>query len=129
MNNNPKYVSKSARESLIEKLGLPEPDEFCQDWHYIVADSSRIDEFLEFYEKNLLNIEEKFALMVIIVGSFNDYLSENDFSLMIWNRIKNLLEEDKQIHVNTILYWSLEGENLEDCFPITRYLRDIEVSI
>ncbi|OMF94297.1 hypothetical protein BK147_16960 [Paenibacillus sp. FSL R7-0337] len=67
--------------------------------------------------------------MVIIVGSFNDYLSENDFSLMIWNRIKNLLEEDKQIHVNTILYWSLEGENLEDCFPITRYLRDIEVSI
>ncbi|MFP4978674.1 hypothetical protein ACE6ED_24930 [Paenibacillus sp. CN-4] len=128
MNYNPKCVSKSARESLIEKLGLPEPDEFCQDWEYIVADPSRIDEFLDFYENNLLNIEESFALMVIIVASFNDYLSENDFSFMLWNRIKNLLEEDKQIHVNTIVYWSLEGEDLEDCFPITRFMRNIEVS-
>ncbi|CAH1228458.1 MULTISPECIES: hypothetical protein [Paenibacillus] len=129
MENSPKYITKSARESLIEKLGLPEPDEFCQDWHYIVADTSRIEEFLAFYDNNLLNIEEKFALMVIIVASYNDYLSENEFSPLIWKRIKNLLEEDRQVHVNTILYWSLEGEDLEDCFAITRFMREIEANI
>ncbi|WP_334077621.1 hypothetical protein [Paenibacillus sanfengchensis] len=128
MENSPRYVCKSARESLIEKLGLPEPDEFCQDWEYVVANSSRLEEFLAFYGKGSLNSEEKFALMVIIVSSFNDHLSEYDFDIVIWNRIRHLLEEDMQIHVNTILYWSLEGEDLEDCFPITRYMREIEIS-
>ncbi|PUA36640.1 hypothetical protein C8Z91_25005 [Paenibacillus elgii] len=127
MKNNQKYVTKSARDSLIEKLGLSEPDEFCQDWEYIVANTSRIEEFLAFYENTLLNIEEKFALMVIIITSFNDYLNENNFSPLIWNRIKNLLEKDEEIHANTILYWSLEDEDLEDCFTVTPYMREIEV--
>jgi len=127
MNNNLKYVTKSARESLIQKLGLPEPDEFCQDWEYIVANASRVEEFLAFYENTPLNIEEKFALMVIIIASFDDYLNESNFCRTIWNRIKNLLEKDKQIHVNTILYWSLEDEDLEECFTVTRYMREIKV--
>ncbi|GLI04680.1 hypothetical protein YDYSG_07100 [Paenibacillus tyrfis] len=127
MKNNPKYVTKSARDFLIEKLGLPEPDEFCQDWEYIVANASRIEEFLAFYENTLLNIEGKFALMVIIIASFNDYLNEKNFSPLIWNRIKNFLEKDDKTHMNTILYWSLGDEDLENCFAVTRYMREIKV--
>lgn len=128
-NNAPKYVTKAARESLIARLGLPEPDEYCQDWEYLVADSSRIEEFLEYYERNHLNIEEKFALMVIIVASFDDSLSENDFRPTIWSRIRKNLEEDIQIHTNIILYWSLEGETLEDCFAITGYMREVYAAL
>lgn len=129
MTNTPKYVTKAARESLIAQLGLPEPDDFCQDWEYLVADPMRIDEFLEFYENHILDIEEKFALMVIIIASFDDSLSENDFRPIIWSRIRKHLEEDSQIHLNTILYWSLEGEALEDCFPITGYMREVYAAI
>ena len=59
-------VTKKAIDSLIIKLNLPKKDEFSQDWEYEVSDSERLQEFIEFYQKNELTKDEKFTLMIII---------------------------------------------------------------
>ncbi|MDQ0888777.1 hypothetical protein QFZ81_003865 [Paenibacillus sp. V4I9] len=123
MENYPKYVTREAIENLVEKLSLPKPGSFTQDWEYEVADDTRIDEFLSFYESSSLNEEEKFALMIIIIGSLNDAIEKGDVDESILRKAKELLLKDISIHTNTILYWSLENEDLEDCFAITPFIR------
>ncbi|MGA3599133.1 hypothetical protein [Lysinibacillus agricola] len=75
-NKYPKYVTKRAIEGLVKKIKLPAPDEFSQDWEYEVSDSSKVGEFLYAYKNIELNKEEKFALMMIIIASYNDAILE-----------------------------------------------------
>ncbi|MOA58573.1 hypothetical protein D3C78_1829920 [compost metagenome] len=64
-----------------------------------MSDSSRITEFLYAYENIELNIDEKFALMIIIISSFNDA---------------------------TIYYWSmLDEDDLENSHAVTSFMREI----
>lgn len=121
----PKYVTRDAMYSLVEKLDLPEPDEFSQDWEYVVADTSRINEFLLFYENGSLKSAEKFALMIIIVSSFNDLMSEKGMEFAVWDQMKGKLVRDNEIHMNTILYWSSLEEELEDAWEIATYMREV----
>ncbi|BFT70082.1 hypothetical protein [Paenibacillus sp. P36] len=129
MDNYPKYVTREAIESLVKKLSLPKLEPFTQDWEYEVADDTRIDEFLSCYESLTLNEEEKFALMIVIIGSLNDAIEKEDVSDSIMRKAKELLLKDIAIHTNTILYWSLESEDLEDCFAITPFIRCVKESI
>ncbi len=123
---NPRYVTKKAINSLVEKLDLPSPDEYEQDWEYVVANTERIDEFIDFYKNNSLSNEEKFALMIIIISSYNDLLEKERNIRTQWDRINYYLLEDYDIHLNTILYWSLpETGDIEDCFAITPYMRKL----
>lgn len=126
MENYPKYVTGEAIESLVKKLSLPKPGPFTQDWEYEVVDDTRINEFLSFYESSSLNEEEKFALMIIIIGSLNDATVTGDVDESILRKAKELLLKDIAIHTNTILYWSLENEDLEDCFAITPFIRCVK---
>jgi hypothetical protein len=124
-NNYPMYVTRNVVYSLAEKLHLPEPGEFTQDWEYEVADSSRVDEFVSFYENGQLDGDEKFALMIIVISSFNDLLKEKGMEVTIWERIKRNLVMNRHIHMNTILYWSdIEGE-LEDSWEIAPNMREV----
>ncbi|WP_379359863.1 MULTISPECIES: hypothetical protein [unclassified Paenibacillus] len=124
-NNYPKYVTREVMYKLAEKLNLPEPDEYSQDWEYEVADTSRINEFLFSYENLILKCEEKFALMIVIISSFNDLLSEKGMEFTVWEQIKRNLVSDIEIHMNTILYWSRVEEELEDSWHITPYMREV----
>lgn len=126
MDNKPKYVTEEAISKLVKKLDLPAPGEFSQDWEYIVADKSRILEFLSFYENQNLDEEEKFALMIIIIASFNDLIEDGENNSDVWVRIEQTLKQDMLLHENTIEYWALMGENLEDCFAITPHMRRIK---
>lgn len=121
----PEYGTKEARESLIEKLNLPELGPYTQDWEYEVSDASRISEFISFYENQTLSKEEKFTLMVIIVSSYDDSLGEGNIKSDVWDKIKYHLLNEINIHRNTILYWALDDEDLEDCFAITPFMRGI----
>lgn len=129
MDNYPKYVTREAIESLVKKLSLPKPGPFTQDWEYEVADDTRINEFLSCYESKILNEEEKFALMIVIIESLNDAIEKSDVSEPILRKAKELLLKNIAIHTNTILYWSLEGEDLEDCFAITPFIRCVKKMI
>jgi hypothetical protein len=123
---NPRYVTKKAISSLIEKLNLPSPSEYEQDWEYVVSNPERIDEFIDFYKNNSLSDEEKFALMIIIISSYNDLLENEKNNKNQWDRINCYLLEDYDIHLNTILYWSvLEVDDIKECFSITPFMRKL----
>ncbi|MGO4530369.1 hypothetical protein AB4Z30_14905 [Paenibacillus sp. 2TAF8] len=126
--NAPKYADKKSIESLIKKLNLPPLTPYSQDWEYTSADSSRVDEFITYYENNQLNKNEKFTLMIVIISSFDDYLSEGigTENNKLWNRIKQNLLQDYELHINTIHYWAQDERNLEDCFSITPYIREMK---
>ena len=122
----PKYVTKSAIEGLVKKVNLPAPDEFSQDWEYEVSDSSRITEFLYAYENIELNKDEKFALMIIIISSFNDAMVEGKAEENSAILIRYHLLQDNSIHKNTIYYWSmLDEDDLENCHAVTSFMREI----
>ncbi|TQR39817.1 hypothetical protein C7Y47_01990 [Lysinibacillus sphaericus] len=122
----PEYVTKSAIEGLVKKVKLPAPDEFTQDWEYEVSDSSRITEFLYAYENIKLNKEEKFALMIIIISSFNDAIVEGKAEENSASLIRYHLLQDISIHKNTIYYWSmLDEDDLENCHAVTSFIREI----
>ncbi len=122
----PEYVTKSAIEGLVKKVKLPAPDEFTQDWEYEVSDSSRITEFLYAYENIELNKEEKFALMIIIISSFNDAIVEGKAEENSASLIRYHLLQDISIHKNTIYYWSmLDEDDLENCHAVTSFIREI----
>ncbi|AJS61495.1 hypothetical protein UB51_11315 [Paenibacillus sp. IHBB 10380] len=80
---------------------------------------------MTYYEIQLLNKDEKFGLMALIVSSYDDSLSKGNASDEVWNKIKHYLIKDFTIHQNTIFYWALVDEELEDCFFITPLLRDV----
>ncbi|WP_341278885.1 hypothetical protein [Paenibacillus sp. FSL H8-0537] len=113
-------------EGLVEKIKLPSPGEFTQDWEYEVADSTRVGEFLHAYENMNLNLEEKFALMLVIVESYNDAISGNKAEENMAELIKYHLIRDINIHINTIYYWAkLDEDDIENVFAITPFIRGI----
>lgn len=120
---NINYPTKQAIESLIDKLSLPKPDEFTQDWEYEVTDVNRIAEFIRFYEMESISDIEKFTLMIIIIGSCNDAIEQEAFDTNLWKQVELLLIKDVDIHRNTISYWSCDDEPLEDCYYITSLIR------
>lgn len=119
------YVTKESMESLIKNYGLPECDEFSQDWEYEIADSSKVKDYVSIYENEDLNNEEKFTLMIVIIGSFEDMINVHGFDKKIWKKIKNMLIEDIGIHKNTIIYWASCDNEIEDSFSIAPNMREI----
>ncbi|WP_223577897.1 hypothetical protein [Sphingobacterium sp. GVS05A] len=98
-----------------------------QDWDIEMADSNRINEFIDLYHQYDLAFEEKTALMSLIVASYDDYLNEYDLAVDCrWDRIKAMLSKDKRYFVELIDYWSLDNEHDENhIFKITPLMRTI----
>lgn len=125
-NVSPKYVTKSAIAGLVQKIKLPPPDQFSQDWEYEVSDPSRINEFLYAYKHTQLNHDEKFALMIIIISSFNDAIVEGKTEEKWNSSINSLLLQDLDIHINTIHYWAMwDEEDSENCYAVTSFMREV----
>lgn len=122
----PKHVTGEAIRNLRNKIEFPDNIPF-QDWEYIVADSTRLSEFIAYYESLGLSIEEKFALMIVIVSSYNDALSDGEEQNATWEKIRYLLLNDIIIHRNTILYWAMLDDEVEldDCHAVTPQMREI----
>ncbi|MCR8630880.1 hypothetical protein [Paenibacillus radicis (ex Xue et al. 2023)] len=124
-NSYPQYITKEAIEMLDEKLNLAVRDKYSQDWQYEVSDPSRVSEFILFYEDAILNNEEKFALMSLIISSLDDALEEGYEISGLWGKISHHLVNEIKIHYNTIQYWALLEEDLDNCFAVTPLIRDV----
>lgn len=99
-------------------------DGYTQDWEYEVSDSSKVAEFLYSYESINLNKEEKFALMTIIISSYNDAIEEGRIAENFTEKIMLHLFNDIDIHRNIILNWAmLDEEDLENCHAIAPFMR------
>ena len=78
-----------------------------QDWDLLDADSHRVGEFCDVYEHELLTDPEKFALMELLVASYDRYLHDVTHpDANLESRIFRFLERDFELHQHTINYWS-----------------------
>lgn len=127
MSKEVKYPSKETIIRLTKELQLKGADEFTQDWEYEVANAEQLQSYIEYYQKEKLNVNEKATLMRIILEAYNDLVALNTQECRYRDIIKKLLESDYSIHEENIKYWSCEGEELENCFTITTFVRSIKV--
>ena len=120
-------LKKEIIEQLSKELSLPFTG-LEQDWDIEMADSNRINDFLEFYQQNNLSADKKVAMMSLILASYEDFLTENDLIIDDrWEKIRSLLESKKVFFVDLINYWSIWNELDEDnLFEITPLVRNIK---
>jgi len=89
-----------------------------------MADSNRINEFIDLYHQYDLVFEERVALMCLIIASYDDFLNENNVAIDFrWGSIKAMLAKDRIHFVELINYWSLSHET--DIFRITPLMRTV----
>ena len=120
-----RFSTTSARIQVAAKLGL-HYDHLWQDWEIEVANSSKIDEYLNLYA-SLKDEDEKFVLMQIIFQAIND-LDELVEIACYWDKIHPMLVEEYLLHRFTIRYWaSLENRSPVFEWPISPYLRTLSV--
>jgi hypothetical protein len=93
-----------------------------QDWEYEVADSKRINEFLEAYESGELTEDEKFTLMETIIQSFED-LGPSVADHPSWGRVLRLLDDNIDLHIYTVWYWSCPESR--ETWNVSQYLCEI----
>jgi len=121
---NQRSITRESQMKLGSLLGFDVLG--SQDWELECADLNRIGEFLDLYEDQGLNDDERFALMALIVASFDDYLSTNRNDVALASRIRRHLTTHFELHKSTIHYWSLPGESKpETLFSITPFIRQI----
>lgn len=97
-----------------------------QDWELACADAGRLEDFLNAYERRDLVEDDRFALMALIVSSFDDWLADGGTDDAMVARIRQHLVAEFNLHRWTIRYWSLlDGEDAADAFHATPFMREL----
>jgi hypothetical protein len=106
-------------------LGLRE-DPQMQDWEIECADPDRLHEFIDCYDQNAKSDDEKFTLIALILGSYEEYHSIHGPIDSEWALIKARLDADLTIHFDHVDYYScMESDDPEEWFPITPQMREL----
>lgn len=117
---------KKIIDDLSKRLNLPYVSDI-QDWDLEMANSNNIYFYIKFYNDNVLDKEEKIALMSLIFASYEDYLNENNlFFDDKWEDIKEILLKDVEIFSDLFNKW-LGNSTLrdEDNFIIAPLIKKI----
>jgi hypothetical protein len=122
-----RFPTKEAMRSLDDKLNLPSRGDE-QDWDIELADAERVSEFLDFYETNELTEEEKYALVCLMLGSYDEALRRGIAAENEWEKLKSILVNDARGFRFIIEYWSLPDVPGDDVFNLTRLMRELQAS-
>lgn len=76
-----------------------------QDWPVEVADFNRVSEFVRLYTSETWTDDERFALMQLILHSFNwgAYSTAEITSHSAWKTVVEILEREAELHACSIL--------------------------
>jgi hypothetical protein len=122
-----RHPTRAAIDRLSDCFGLV-LDHYMQDWEIECADPTRVREFLDFYAAGTANDDERFTLMAMILGSFEEYHGLHEPDSAIWERIRSVLTADIDLHRDQIEYYQcLDAESEEEHFPITKLIRQINI--
>lgn len=99
-----RWVMPAAARTLARRLALPYTSDM-QDWAWEVADSSRLNEFLAAYDDPGLDDDQRFALMEVILQSFED-LAGDPTSDRRWAGAVRRVAERIAVHASSVWYWS-----------------------
>lgn len=120
-----RHPTREAIDKFNRVLNLKE-DPSMQDWEVECADPNRIEEFLICYKNLADTAEERFTLMALILGSFEEYHGREVPAPKIWKEVKDILSSEYELHEDHIEYYSCWGSNIEDeWFPITPLMRTV----
>ena len=76
------------------------------DWDILCCFGGRTEEFLTHYETCAsLTADDKFALMTMIISSFDDWLGKGGDPKPLAERLRKLLLADFAIHESTVYDW------------------------
>ncbi len=117
------FITKDSIDFLNSKLRLPATGDE-QDWDIELADKNRIEEFVDYLTTESLTDEQKFALMALIIASYEVLLvSINKLYTPLWHRIAITLVSEKQLYQPIIDYWT--EDKTTDGFLITSIMLQI----
>ena len=54
-------------EKLNREFGILPPDKYDQDWEFTAGDSSKTEEYIEFYDNENLSVNQKDIIMNMII--------------------------------------------------------------
>jgi hypothetical protein len=108
-----------------------------QDWPLEVADSSRLDEFLDLL-KRAASDDDRFALMELVLYSLDE--ADPAKQRGAWGVIEAMLEREPMLYARAIIYWSAGDETddgtwkmddlgEDDGFSITPLMRTVLVRV
>ena len=118
-----RFVTAEVQRALAERLGFYW-NGAEQDSDLIMSDPGRIAEFINIYKNDKLDDDQKFALMELIVSSFDDLAdSETLEKNQLWLECKTILQTEFWLHVKTIHYWS--AVEYKSDFFISKYIRPV----
>jgi len=119
-----KHPTRKAIDKFNKLFGLIEL-EHMQDWEIECSNPDRVTEFIDYYSL-LEDDDEKFTLMALILGSYEEFHAPNKMNIEIWNKIENILIRDRVLLIDHIEYYScLEINNEDEWFPITPLIRKV----
>src|SRR5262245_55245848 len=96
-----------------------------QDWGIENAEPERVEVFCDAYDRLELSSDERFALMILIVASW-DERARDDAEPALVRRIRALLQRDFAIHFHTVRYWAcLDHPEEDDGYRITPEMRSL----
>ena len=106
-----RYSTKDALDQLASWFGFEFTDGM-QDPEVEWADAGRIDEFLAAYEQRTLSDDERFALMELLLNSF-EFADEPLASLPQWPRTLALLEQHIATHICSVLTYAAPADSAD----------------
>ncbi len=121
------YISDASISVIAGATGLPLPDAYSQDWEYEVADSAILERVFDLYKNRQWTDEEKFTLMTLMIGAFDDALwTDPVWAEGFWPDMEGWFCCDAELLAYILFYWALwETEDLDDAFPITPRMREL----
>lgn len=99
---------------------------YSQDWDIEFADGARLAEFVSTYSNLIMDDDERFALMTLIIASAHDALDFHNMGEAEWRTIHDLLVADFLLHASTIYYWCcVDATCMDECFTLSPLMRAV----
>jgi hypothetical protein len=118
-----RYTSGASATKLADMFQLDPP---TQDWDIMVADHSRLDDFLSAYDRPEFDEDDRFALMEVIVASLDEGERRDVDIDDAWHRAATFLRRDWRLHAATLSYWARgDDPDPDHQFAITPRIREV----
>lgn len=117
---------------LNEKFGILPPSGDGQDWELTAGTWEQTSDYITFYHEYSYSLDDyqKECIINMIIQGFDDMFMEcfdvdPTYREKIWSKIKEILVNEKQTHIETIRYWASLDQSLEDAFHCAKYMREL----
>jgi hypothetical protein len=101
----PRYPTPAIKARVNGRFDLMD-DPLNQDWPLEVSNGKRVEEFLDAYDQEPWNDDERYAVMELILYSYEDCLHrEEQENSLLRDRLRPILLRDFELHRPTIEYW------------------------